>query len=356
MSYRRGGDIGGTIKGFLFLVFICVLIGAFVLRFLGLGHPSGIVVFGAGAATLAAAVGLIVVVVRMASLVRANRERWAPCPHGVRGGDQQSLCATCVEAKRLADESAKRQQEEQARRRQIDASAVDLKRRETARLKQSISLTLDELRGLTPQRFEDEIASMFRRLGYQVEQTPYSNDMGRDAVMWKDGDKFLLECKRYAEDGLSGRPELQKFHSAIMNDHAKKGFFVSTGMFTKAAVDYATRIPVEIIDGRKLARVMLETNQSASTDDCYQSVCRKCGSSINHCLRVPEAVLCGCGNLVEATLTLDDVLGATSAPTCVKCGAPMRVVSRRNGKFWGCSRYPMCRSSKPFVAATRRRA
>jgi restriction endonuclease Mrr len=99
---------------------------------------------------------------------------------------------------------------------------------------------------------------MFERLGYKVKQTPYVNDHGRDAILTKDGKKFLMECKRYGKDTTSGRPDLQKFHSAIVTDGGVSGFFVTTGAFTKDAIEFAATVPIELIDGAKLVRYMFE--------------------------------------------------------------------------------------------------
>jgi HJR/Mrr/RecB family endonuclease len=272
-------------------------------------------------------------------------------------GRTQGLCSACVQEKTEADERDRKLREESARKLRINASATELSKQEAGRLAKSISRSVDELRSLTPQCFEDAIANMFRRQGYKVEQTPYSNDYGRDAIMWRGGEKFLLECKRYDKDGVSGRPDIQKFHSAIMNDHAQRGFFVTTGGFTKGAIEFATKVPVEIIDSRKLAQIMLVSSSDASAEVSYQSMCRECGDVVRHHLRAPEIVLCRCGNSVAPMQSLDQILRTTSGsvPTCPKCGARMRLVRGRNGKFWGCSDYPKCRSTKPFDSRGRHR-
>lgn len=109
----------------------------------------------------------------------------------------------------------------------LQRKAVDLVLEEHARLHPTLALSVDELCAISSTQFEDEIARMFTRLGYEVKQTSYSNDGGRDAIMMKDGNKYLVECKRYAKGGLSGRPALQKFHSAITTDNATSGFFVT---------------------------------------------------------------------------------------------------------------------------------
>jgi restriction system protein len=83
-----------------------------------------------------------------------------------------------------------------------------------------------------------------------VKQTPYSSDGGKDAIAMKDGKKVLIECKRYEKD-LIGRPALQKFYAAIMEEKAAKGIFVTTSGFARTALEYqyVRSNLIELIDG-----------------------------------------------------------------------------------------------------------
>jgi restriction endonuclease Mrr len=133
---------------------------------------------------------------------------------------------------------------------------------------------------------------MFERLGYEVKQTPRSNDHGRDAILMKDGKKFLLECKRYAEDGSSGRPDLQKFHSQIIHERAISGFFVTTGRFTREAREFRPNPPIKLIDANQLVRMMFDSKPATGDDDSYDSMCRNCCAIVRHRLRTPEPLTC----------------------------------------------------------------
>ncbi|MDE3016477.1 MAG: restriction endonuclease, partial [Pseudomonadota bacterium] len=154
-----------------------------------------------------------------------------PCPHGVTGGKTRNLCSKCKHEKIIAEEEYRKRMEAEQQARDLRNAAAELRNNEAARLAKSIVLSLEELRHLSPQQFEDEIAKMFERLGYKVEQTPYTNDYGRDAILTKGDEKAIVECKRYGEKQTSGRPDLQKFYAAIMDDKAQKGFFVTSGEF-----------------------------------------------------------------------------------------------------------------------------
>jgi restriction system protein len=230
-----------------------------------------------------------------------------------------------------------------------------LRQQETERLGRTLVPSLEELRQLTPQQFENEIANFFRRLGYDVRQTPYTNDQGRDAIMMKGTDKYLLECKRYGQDNLSGRPDIQKFHSAIISDRAKGGFFVTSGSFSKAATAFAPGACVELVDGQRLIRMFAENTLLTTADDSYECMCLQCGARVRQLLRTPREATCPSGHSVPPALSLDQILGGTlnATPACAKCGSRMRLVQGRSGKFWGCSRYPTCRYTGPFRRSAR---
>ena len=241
------------------------------------------------------------------------------CSHGIPGGLARGACQKCADEQRAAEDNARRVAEaarerariaeEAAKRRQERAaSAKKLKSDEVIQLRQTIAPSAQELRRLSPQRFEDEIARMFKRLGYAVKQTPYSNDYGRDAILMKNGEKFLLECKRYNEDCSSGRPDLQKFHSAIISDKVKKGFFVTTGKFTQGAQEFAATAAIDLIDTNELLRLMFESLKGASQDDSYSSLCLECGHTVIHNVRSPANALCNNGHTVSPTLSVDELL------------------------------------------------
>jgi hypothetical protein len=156
---------------------------------------------------------------------------------------------------------------------------------------------------------------MFERLGYEVEQTPYRNDHGRDAILTKDGKKFLVECKRYGKDTTVGRPDLQKFHSAITTDGAVSGFFVTSNRFTSDAREFCSNPPIKLIDANQLVRMMFESKPTAGDDDTYRSMCHQCEEIVNHRLRAPRSVRCRNGHEVVPTLTLELVLSASAQTT-----------------------------------------
>jgi len=248
------------------------------------------------------------------------------CSHGVLAGNYGSLCERCVREQKEIEENQRRERELQERQQRIErerqerqqrikAAAASLQRDERSRLATTLIPSIKELRSISPQLFEDEIAQMFRRLGYEVKQTPYVNDHGRDAILIKDGKKFLLECKRYGEGGSSGRPDLQKFHSAITTDGAVSGFFVTTGRFTRDAMEFRSNPPIKLIDGNQLVRMMFQSKPAAGDDDSYRSMCQECQEIVYHRLRAPRSDRCRNGHEIAPTLNLEQVLSASTPDT-----------------------------------------
>jgi HJR/Mrr/RecB family endonuclease len=236
--------------------------------------------------------------------------------------------------------------EREERKRAIEVQASKLRDDERLRLARTLIPNIEELRRLSWQQFEDQVASMFERMGYTVEQTPYVKDHGRDAILSKNGGKFLLECKRYAEGAVSGRRDLQILHSNMITDRAVSGFFITAGNFTKDAIEFARANHIQAVDGPQLLRLMFES-KPASGDDSYRTMCGECGLVVLHRLRLPRMERCSRGHDVAPTLDPSAVLTASgAAPICDQCGAPMRLVHWKRRKFWGCTRYPKCRHTR----------
>lgn len=128
--------------------------------------------------------------------------------------------------------------EERLRVTKIQNDAELLKRSEINSLRKRVSIHVDGLLSMNPREFETEVINLYRKLGYTVTQTPYTNDKGKDGIAIKDGIKYLIEAKRYTT-GMIGRPALQKFFAAIYEEKAAGGFFVTTSYFTSSAKEYA---------------------------------------------------------------------------------------------------------------------
>lgn len=110
---------------------------------------------------------------------------------------------------------------------------------------------LSVLREMDPFEFEQYVASIFRCVGYECEVTKRTGDGGKDIILRRDNELRLVECKRYTTTKV-GRPDIQKFHSAIMECNAQEGFFITTGEFSRQALECASDKPIQTFNGERL--------------------------------------------------------------------------------------------------------
>lgn len=127
-----------------------------------------------------------------------------------------------------------------------DEIKIDSKISETAKKYLKMEhVYLDTLDGY---RFESLCARIFRGHGFEVIETSYSNDEGRDLILKKDGKTIFVECKHHQNS--IGRPVIQKLDSAIRMGKADKGIVITTSTFSNEAIKYAEKLnpPIELKD------------------------------------------------------------------------------------------------------------
>jgi hypothetical protein len=147
-------------------------------------------------------------------------------------------------------------------------------------------------------------------------------------------------------------PSFSSFRSVIIDDEAVSGFFVTTGMFTFGAKEYAKKTGIiTLIDGNELSLCWSRSKQPDPKDDKYWGMCFSCGAIVEHNIRSPYATSCLNGHTVHPYLDINKLLGAPTdqTPCCERCNKRMRLINGRYGRFWGCSQYPQCRSTQRWV-------
>ena len=83
-------------------------------------------------------------------------------------------------------------------------------------------------------------------------------------------DTIYIQAKRW--ENVVSRPEIQKFVGALAGQRARKGIFITTSRFSKEAEDYSNTIDAKLvlIDGMKLAQLMIENNVGVSTTNVIE--------------------------------------------------------------------------------------
>lgn len=89
-----------------------------------------------------------------------------------------------------------------------------------------------------------------------VENMPLVNDKGRDLIIHSPEGDIFVECKHHPRSSI-GRPVVQKLHSAMVTENISKGIIVTTGHFSKEAVNHVSvnKLPIDLIDQDKLKEI-----------------------------------------------------------------------------------------------------
>jgi len=92
---------------------------------------------------------------------------------------------------------------------------------------------------LEPREFEKLVKKILsaKYPNANIYLTPYVRDRGFDIVVHSYREKILVECKHY-KTAVVGRPVVQRLHSAMVIEGASRGIIVTTGTFSKEALDY----------------------------------------------------------------------------------------------------------------------
>lgn len=144
---------------------------------------------------------------------------------------------------------------------------------------------LDTIMHQSPKFFEQVVVDVLKNMGYGYDMdescktTQYSRDDGIDGIIKEDKlglSSIYLQAKRWnpATNNV-GRPEIQKFIGALSEQGATKGVFITTSEFTKDARDCIPKngVKLVLIDGKELAKYMIEFNVGVSTVKTYDIKC-----------------------------------------------------------------------------------
>ncbi|MGZ3727870.1 MAG: restriction endonuclease [Bdellovibrionota bacterium] len=284
----------------------------------------------------------------------AKRAYNAPCAHGVPRGLTALVCATCKEERQAQQRALEVSRREDDRKMKIRGEAVLLHRQELVRLTEHNVKKMEYLKSIPPRDFELAVGEMYRRLGYSVEVTPATNDKGKDAIMFRDGKKYLVECKQYSEENTVGREHLQKFFAAVTEEGAETGFVVTTSTFKKTAVQYAGDIKkLVLIDSVKLSALMREAFPEEHGDNALNVMCEECGEKVQFVMGdQPLEPTKQCANGHSVPHGFNDgqavIQFPGTEPICQRCGRAMKLVSHKKRHFWRCVGHPACRGFGRF--------
>ena len=124
---------------------------------------------------------------------------------------------------------------------------------------------LDLIKANNPAFFERLVVDLLVAMGYggshrdAAQAIGKTNDGGIDGIISEDRlglDKIYIQAKRW--QGTIGRPDIQQFNGALIDQGAKKGVFITTSSFSKEAIQSAKKSGIVLIDGNRLTSLMIE--------------------------------------------------------------------------------------------------
>lgn len=136
---------------------------------------------------------------------------------------------------------------------------------------------LSEVIKLSPESFEQMVIDLLSKMGYGSFEnaghtTAVTGDEGIDGIIMEDKLGFSLiyiQAKKWDLSSTVGRPDVQSFVGAI-SGKGGKGLFVTTAKFSKQAEEYAKRQHIILIDGTKLAKLMIEHNFGVTVKKVFE--------------------------------------------------------------------------------------
>ncbi len=155
--------------------------------------------------------------------------------------------------------------------------------------------------------FELLVGELFRRQGYRVRELGGAGpDGGIDLELRRAGALYLVQCKQWRSQRVGVKP-VRELAGLVATHRAAGGFLVAAGEYTAEAEAFARQAGIVLLRGSELKQEI---------------------------------------NAVAAA--------AESLPRCPRCGSPMVQRTARQGAlqgqpFWGCSRFPECRGTRPMA-------
>lgn len=129
------------------------------------------------------------------------------------------------------------------------------------------------VREITPRKFEEVIAEIFRSKGFEVELTKRTRDGGKDIIAISTDklgikNKYFIECKRYAEKNTVG-VDVVRALQGVKNtkDGPNKTIIATTSFFTEGAREFveneaASQWDMSLADYNDILRWLNEYDES----------------------------------------------------------------------------------------------
>ena len=249
-----------------------------------------------------------------------------------------------AERARVKAERARLDLQRAAERKRREAQQADKRARWEAERARQASLRaerrkrLDHWLSLRGIQFEQELAALYRHLGYQVRATPKSGDQGIDLILTKDGEITIVQCK--GQKGPATPAVVRELYGSFYAfEGASHAILARTGGFTQRVKDFAIGKPITLISTIEMAKMAGSVVRSQQ----QRQLAPKKPAPVS----VPEV------ESSEAERQGQPISKVTPAnrrvsSVCPDCGSKLNLYTGSDSytgldsMFWRCSGYPEC--------------
>ena len=126
--------------------------------------------------------------------------------------------------------------------------------RKKARRQKYLSSSLSDIDHMSGETFEYCLQAHFENLGYKASTTAQTKDFGADLVMEKDGEKIVVQAKRYR--GIVGIKAVQEVIGAKEYYNADTAVVATNSHFSQSAIDLAHAANVKLFDRNNLVQLL----------------------------------------------------------------------------------------------------
>lgn len=170
---------------------------------------------------------------------------------------------------------------------------------------------LSEIDQMDGGEFEEYVAALFRKLGYQASVTQQSRDFGVDVVAKRGRERIAIQVKCYSKAVSLGG--VQQAVAGMHKYNCNKAMVVTNNYFTAGAQELASHSSCELIDRDGLTRLILQAQKLAGAGN---------ERAMNH----------------EATTNSS---GSRVVVACSACGQQLRLAAGKSGNV----KCPACETS-----------
>ena len=107
----------------------------------------------------------------------------------------------------------------------------------------------ETLRALSWRDFKRLVGEAYRRRGYTITET--GGGGGVDLVLEKNGETIFVQCRRWKMERI-GVAIIRELLGVVYDKKASGGIVLTSGTFTKEAIDFSKGNPIKLIDGKVL--------------------------------------------------------------------------------------------------------